>query len=140
MHLGTPDLSSLLTPLNLAAMALLALGLWRAVAGPAPAQPVRARVFVPVTVLAALGWLATPAAVVFGHAWAHPAAFTYIACVTMWAWMQRDRWSGADGNDDDGDQDVSPDPPEDPGGGGADWDAFESAFWSHVRDRDLTPV
>jgi hypothetical protein len=54
--------------------------------------------------------------------------------------MLRDRHSSDDGNDGDGDQKLRPDPPEDPGGGGVDWDAFESAFWSHVRDRDLTPV
>jgi hypothetical protein len=140
LELGMPHLSSLTSPLNLAAIALLAVGLWRAVAGPAPARPVRARVIVPATVLAALGWLGTPTAVVFAHGFAHAATFAYVACVIAWAWMLRDRHSSDDGNNGDGDQKLRPDPPEDPGGGGVDWDAFESAFWSHVRDRDLTPV
>jgi hypothetical protein len=140
LHLGTPHLTSLASPLNLAAIALLAVGLWRAVAGRAPAQPVRARVLVPATVLAAVGWLGTPAAVVFAHRFTHAAAFAYIACVIAWAWMLRDRKSSEDGNNGGGGDDRRPDPPEDPGGGGVDWDTFESAFWSHVRDRDLTPV
>jgi hypothetical protein len=142
LHLGTHQLTSLASPPNLVAVALLAIGLVRAVAGPAPAQPVRARVFVPVSLLVALGWLGTPAAVVFAPGWSHPATFVYVACVIAWAWMLRDRQS----DDDDrggGNQDIRPDAPEDPSGGGIDWDAFESAFWSHVahqRDRDLTPV
>jgi hypothetical protein len=141
LHLGTPHLISLTSPLNLAAMALLAVGLCRAVAGAAPAQPVRARVFVPATVLAAIGWLGTPTAVVFAHGLTHAAAFAYIACVIAWAWMLRDRQSSDDGDKGGGgDQNLPPDPPADPGGGGVDWDAFESAFWSHVRDRDPTPV
>jgi hypothetical protein len=139
LHLGTPNLHWLANPVNLGAIVLLAVGLWRAVAGPAPEQPVRTRVFVPVTVLAALGWLATPAAVLFAASWVTAVAFAYIACVTAWAWMQRDRQSQDDENGGGGDQDVPPEP-EDPSGGGIDWDAFESAFWSHVRDRDLTPA
>ncbi len=142
-HLATPDLSSLTSPLNLAAIALLVLGLWRTVAGPGPARPVRGWVFVPATVLAAVGWLATPTAVVFAPAFTHAAAFGYIGFVTAWAWMLRDRHCD-DGNDNGGgDQPVHPDMPEDPGGGDLDWDAFESAFWAHVarqRDRPLTRV
>jgi hypothetical protein len=140
LHLGAPQLSSLATPLNLAAVALLALGLWRAVAGPAPARPVRARVLVPATILAAVGWLGTPTAVILAPGLAHAATFAYIAYVTAWAWMLRDRQTGDDGNNGGGDQNVRPDPPEDPGDGGVDWDAFEAAFWAHVRDRNLTPV
>lgn len=141
--LATPDLSSLASPLNLAAIALLVLGLWRAVAGAAPAQPVRPLVLIPATVLAAIGWLGTPTAVVFAPGFTHAAAFAYIGFVTAWAWMLRDRHVD-DGNDNGGgDQPVRPDTPEDPGDGGIDWDAFESAFWAHVarqRDRPLTRV
>jgi|GEM_PF-4477969 len=144
LHLGANQLTSLTSPLHLIGIALVVLGLVRAVAGSAPARPVRARVFVPVSVLAVLGWLGTPAAVIFAPAWSHPVAFAYIGCVTAWAWMQRDRHTHDDeSGEGGGDQPVPPDVPEDPGGGGIDWDAFESAFWSHVsrqRDRDLTAV
>jgi hypothetical protein len=141
LHLGAPQLTSLASPVNLAAIALLALGLTRAIAGRAPTEPVRALVLVPATLLAAVGWLATPTAVVFAPGWTHAAAFAYIGVVIAWAWMLRDRQSDDDPNDGRGDQNVQPDPPEDPGGGGIDWDAFESDFWAHVagrRDRDLT--
>lgn len=143
-HLATPDLSSLTSPLNIAAIVLVVLALWCAIAGPAPAQPVRLRVFIPATVLAAVGWLGTPTAVVFAPRYTHAAAFAYILIVTAWAWMLRDRHTDG-GNDDDGggDQPVQPDSPEDPSDGGVDWDAFESAFWAHVarqRDRPLTRV
>jgi hypothetical protein len=140
LHLGTPHLSSLTSPLNLVAIALLAVGLWRAVAGPAPEKQVRARVLVPVTILATVGWLGTPTAVIFAHGLVHAATFAYIACVIAWAWMLRDRQVSDDENNGGGDQPLRPDAPEDPGGGGVDWDEFESAFWSHVRDRDLTRV
>jgi hypothetical protein len=57
--------------------------------------------------------------------------------------MLRDRQSDDDDNDGPGGQDVRPDAPENPSGGGIDWDAFDSAFWAHVarqRDRDPTSV
>jgi hypothetical protein len=131
-------LLSFTSPLDLAAIALLVLCLCLAVAGPAPARPVRARILIPATILAAVGWLSTPTAVMFAPELTHVAMFAYIAFVTAWGWMLRDRQSRDDNGR--GDQEVRPDPPEDPGGGGIDWDRFESDFWSHVRDRDLTPV
>jgi hypothetical protein len=137
LHLS--QLAWLTSPLSLAVIALLALGVWRAVAGPAPARPVRTWVLVTASVAASVGWLGTPTAVIFAPAFAHAATFTYVAFVTAWAWMLRERQSGTDENGG-GDQRLPPDAPEDPGGGGVDWDAFEKAFWSHVRDRDLTPV
>ena len=140
LHLGMPHLTGLASPLNLAAIALLVVGLWRAVAGPAPEEPVRARVLMPMTFLAAVGWLGTPTAVIFAHGFVHAATFASIACVIAWCWMLRTKQTDDDTNNGGGDQPRRPDAPEDPGGGGIDWDAFESDFWSHVRDRDLTPV
>jgi hypothetical protein len=140
LHLGTPHLGSILTPLNLAGIALVALALWRAVMGPAPERPIRKRVFLPATVLASIGWLATPTAVLFAPSLSHPAAFAYIGFVTAWAWMLRDRETDDDDQNRGGDQPLRPQPPDGPSDGGIDWDRFESDFWSHVRDRDLTPV
>ena len=135
-QLSLPDLTALATPVNLAAIALLV----GAVAGPAPAQPVRNRILLPATVLAAIGWIVTPTAVMFAPGLTYAAAFAYIGFVTAWAWMLRDGQAPEDDENRGGDQPLRPEPPQDPGDGGIDWDRFESDFWKHVRDRDLTPV
>jgi hypothetical protein len=141
LHLGANQLTSLTSPLHLIAITLLVLGLVRAVAGPAPERPVRAIIVVPVSILAAVGWLGTPTAVLFAPAFSHLAVFVYVGLTIVWAWMLRTR-SHSDDDDQNrgGDQPRRPEPPEGPSDGGIDWDRFESDFWSHVRDRDLTPA
>jgi hypothetical protein len=141
LHLGSNQLTSLTSPLHLIAITLLVLGLVRAVAGPGPERPVRAWILVPASIVAAVGWLGTPTAVLFAPALSHLVAFVYVGFIIAWAWMLRDRTRR---DDDDqnrgGDQPRTPKPPDGPSDGGIDWDRFESDFWSHVRDRDLTPV
>src|ERR1051325_4672907 len=68
LHLGAYQLTSLTSPLHLIALTLIVLGLVRAVAGPAPSRPVSAWILVPASVLAAVGWLGTPTAVLFAPA------------------------------------------------------------------------
>jgi hypothetical protein len=141
LHLGANELTSLTSPLHLVGFTLIVLGLVRAIAGPAPERPVRAIVLVPASILAAVGWLGTPTAVLFAPKLSHVVVFVYIGFIIAWAWMLRDR-AGRDDDDSNrgGDQPRRPEPPEGPSDGGIDWDRFESDFWSHVRDRDLTPV